>query len=92
HYYMGLYSYSYSASLTISTQMCKRIENVGQPAVEDWKKVLRAGSTKTSMELAKLGGIDIAGNEALLDTIEIIGGYIDEICRLTEKLEAAAAE
>ncbi|MCR5716887.1 MAG: oligoendopeptidase F, partial [Lachnospiraceae bacterium] len=30
HYYMGLYSYSYSASLTISTQMCKRIENVGQ--------------------------------------------------------------
>ena len=46
HYYMGLYSYSYSAGLTIATQMCKRIEREGAAAVEDWKRVLTAGSTK----------------------------------------------
>ena len=45
HYYMGLYSYTYSAGLTIATQVCKRIETEGQPAVDDWKKVLEAGST-----------------------------------------------
>ncbi len=86
HYYMGLYSYSYSAGLTIATQMAKRIEAEGAPAVEDWKKVLRAGSTLPPVELAKLGGIDITTDAALRDTIEIIGSYIDEICRLSEEI------
>lgn len=88
HYYMGLYSYSYSAGLTIATEMCKRIENEGEGAIEDWKNVLRAGSTLSPVELAALGGIDITTDAPLLDTIETIGAYIDEICKLTEELEA----
>lgn len=86
HYYMGLYSYTYSAGLTIATQMCKRIENEGQEAIEDWKKVLAAGSTLAPVELAALAGIDITTDAPLLDTIETIGGMIDEICELTEQL------
>ena len=86
HYYMGLYSYTYSAGLTVATQVCKRIENEGQGAVEDWKRVLAAGGTKTPLELAQMAGVDISTDAPLLDTIEIIGGYIDEICRLTEEL------
>lgn len=86
HYYMGLYSYTYSAGLTIATQVCKRIEKEGQPAVDDWKKVLAAGSTKTPVELAKMAGIDISTDAPLLDTIETIGAMIDEICQLTDEL------
>ena len=86
HYYNGLYSYSYSAGLTIATEMCKRIEKEGAPAVEDWKRVLTAGSTLAPMELAALGGVDISTDEALKDTIRIIGDYIDEICTLTEQI------
>ncbi len=86
HYYMGLYSYTYSAGLTVATQVCKRIEAEGQPAVEDWKKVLAAGSTKTPLELAKMAGVDISTDAPLLDTIETIGGMIEEICQLTEEL------
>ena len=88
HYYMGLYSYTYSAGLTIATQVCKRIEKGGQPAVDDWKKVLAAGSTKPPVELAAMAGIDISTDEPLLDTIETIGDMIDEICRLTDELNA----
>lgn len=87
HYYMGLYSYTYSAGLTVATQACKRIETEGEKAVEDWKKVLRAGSTLDPVGLAALAGIDITTDGPLLDTIETIGGYIDEICALTEELE-----
>lgn len=87
HYYMGLYSYTYSAGLTIATQMCARIEREGESAVGDWKKVLAAGSTKTPVELAAMAGIDITTDGPLLDTIETIGGMIDEICRLTEELQ-----
>lgn len=86
HYYMGLYSYTYSAGLTIGTQVCKRIENEGQSAVEDWKKVLAAGSTLDSVELAKMAGIDISTDAPLLDTISYIGEIIDEIERLTDEL------
>ena len=88
HYYMGLYSYTYSAGLTIATQVCRRIEKEGQPAVDDWKKVLAAGSTLDPEGLAKMAGVDISTDAALLDTIGYIGEIIDEICRLTEEIEA----
>ena len=87
HYYMGLYSYTYSAGLTVATQVCKRIEKEGQTAVDDWKKVLAAGSTLTPVELAALAKVDITTDAPLLDTIETIGSMIDEICRLTDELE-----
>ncbi len=87
HYYMGLYSYTYSAGLTVATQACKRIEREGQPAVDDWKRVLAAGGVKTPLELAQMAGVDISTDAPLLDTMETIGGYIDEICRLSEELD-----
>lgn len=83
HYYMGLYSYTYSAGLTVATQVCKRIETEGAAAVEDWKKVLAAGSTLDPVELAALAKIDITTDAPLLDTIDTIGGMIDEICKLS---------
>ncbi|MBE5901982.1 MAG: oligoendopeptidase F [Lachnospiraceae bacterium] len=86
HYYMGLYSYTYSAGLTVATQVARRIEKEGAPAVEDWKKVLDAGGTLTPVELAALAKVDITTDAPLLDTIAYIGGIIDEICDLTEKL------
>lgn len=86
HYYMGLYPYTYSAGLTVATQVSKRIESEGQPAVDDWKRVLAAGGTKTPLELAQMAGVDISTDAPLNDTIETIGGMIDEICRLTDEL------
>lgn len=86
HYYMGLYSYTYSAGLTVATQVCKRIEKEGQCAVDDWKKVLAAGSTLDPAGLARLAGIDITTDAPLLDTIAYIGEIIDEIERLTDSL------
>ena len=83
---MGLYSYTYSAGLTIATQVCKRIETEAQVAVKDWKNVLAAGSTLDPAGLARLAGIDITTDAPLLDTIAYIGEIIDEIEKLTEDL------
>ncbi len=87
HYYMGLYSYTYSAGLTVATQVAKRIDEEGMTAVEDWKKVLKAGSTGTPIELAKMAGVDITTDKPLLDTIAYLGEIIDEIIRLSDELE-----
>lgn len=86
HYYMGLYSYTYSAGLTVATQVCRRIEEEGQPAVDDWKRVLAAGSTKSPAELAKMAGVDITTSQPFIDTIDTIGAMIGEICQLTEEI------
>lgn len=86
HYYMGLYSYSYSASLTIATQVMKRIRKEGQPAVDDCKKTLAAGGTVAPVEFAKMAGVDVTSDAALLDTIDYIGGIIDEIEELNKEL------
>ena len=87
HYYMGLYSYTYSASLVVSTQAMLRIRKEGAPAVEDWKAFLAAGGTLDPAEHAALAGVDVTTDEALCATIDYIGSLIDEICRLTEELD-----
>lgn len=87
HYYMGLYPYTYSAGLTIATEVSKRILNEGQEALDDWKEVLKAGGTKTPVELAKMAGVDITTDEPLLNTIEHIGNMIDQIIQITDELE-----
>lgn len=87
HYYMGLYPYTYSAGLTISTQVSKRILNEGQPAVDEWLEVLKAGGTKSPVELAQMAGVDITTDQPLRDTIAYIGELIDELEKLTEEIE-----
>jgi oligoendopeptidase F len=87
HYYMGLYPYTYSAGLTVATEVSKRVLTEGQEALDDWKEVLKAGGTKTPVELAKMAGVDITTDEPLLNTIEYIGNIIDQIIELTEEIE-----
>ena len=86
HYYMGLYSYTYSAGLTIATAACDRIEREGSRVVEDWKRGLSMGGKLSPLEFAQNAGVDISTDAPLLRTIEIIGGYIDEIERLSEEI------
>ena len=87
HYYMGLYSYTYSAGLTVATQAMLRIREEGQKAVEDWKKFLAAGGSKAPVDMAKIAGFDISTDGPLNATIDYIGSLIDEICRLTEEID-----
>lgn len=88
HYYMGLYPYTYSAGLTISTEMAKRVFHEGKPAVDDWLHVLRAGGSKKPAELAKMAGIDITTDQPLRDTVAYIGKLIDQIEQLTAEIDA----
>ena len=87
HYYMGLYPYTYSAGLTIATQVYQRIQTEGSNAVEDWLKVLKAGGTKDPVELAKMAGVDITTEQPLKDTIAFIGSLIDQLEELTAEID-----
>lgn len=88
HYFMGLYPYTYSAGLTISTQVSKRVLEEGQPAVDEWLEVLKAGGTKSPAELSKMAGVDITTDKPLRDTIAYIGDLIEQLVVLTEEIES----
>lgn len=87
HYYMGLYPYTYSAGLTISTQVSQRILKEGDVAVQQWLQTLQAGGTKSSVELAQMAGVDITTDQPLQATIAFIGQMIDQIEELTAEIE-----
>ncbi|NBG88455.1 oligoendopeptidase F [Isachenkonia alkalipeptolytica] len=86
HYYDGLYSYTYSAGLTVATAVNQRILKEGESAVKDWLQVMKSGGTQDPVGLAKLTGVDITTEKPLKDTIAYIGSMIDEIERLTEEI------
>ena len=87
HYYMGLYSYTYSAGLTLATQAALNIAAEGESAVARWRAMLEAGSTRGPLGLAKIAGIDLSTPDALEHTIAYISGIIDEIAVLTEEID-----
>lgn len=92
HYYMGLYSYTYSAGLTVATQAMLRIKNEGAPAVDDWKRFLAAGGTEDPVGMARIAGFDITADGPLNATIDYIGSLIDEICRLSEEIDGISPD
>ncbi|MGV2939364.1 oligoendopeptidase F [Mesobacillus sp. LC4] len=79
HYYMGLYPYTYSAGLTASTAVSQLIKEEGQPAVDRWLEVLRAGGTMKPLELLKHAGLDMSTPEPVRKAVAYVGSLIDEL-------------
>lgn len=79
HYYMGLYPYTYSAGLTASTAMALSIQEEGQPAVDRWLDVLKAGGTKKPLELLRSAGIDMSKPDPIRKAVSYVGSLVDEL-------------
>ncbi|WHX41032.1 oligoendopeptidase F [Mesobacillus sp. AQ2] len=79
HYYMGLYPYTYSAGLTISTLVSRQILEEGKPAVEKWLEVLKAGGTMKPLDLIKKAGVDMSRPEPIHEAVEYVGKLITEL-------------
>lgn len=79
HYYSGLYSYTYSAGLTIGTEVSKMIIDKVDGVAKSWVDVLKSGSTLDSIELAKKVGVDITTDKPLLNTIKYIESLVNSI-------------
>lgn len=79
HYYMGLYSYTYSAGLTIATEVSRQIREQGEPAVQNWLKALKAGASVEPAGFAALAGVDVTTAQPLRRTIDAIGRLVDQL-------------
>ena len=85
HYYMGLYSYTYSAGLVISTAGYLHLKN-DENGARDWLELLKSGGSKTPLESATIIGADISTDKPLRDTIQFLSDTVDQIIAYSEEL------
>ena len=86
HYYSGLYSYTYSAGLSIATNVSRKILEGDKEAVKDWLVALRQGGLYNPIDWAKLSGVDITTTASLKNTIAYISSIVDKIEELSKNL------
>ncbi|MCZ8513235.1 oligoendopeptidase F [Paenibacillus filicis] len=79
HYYMGLYPYTYAAGLTASTAVAQRMKEEGQPVIDRWLDVLKAGGTLRPLDLLKLAGVDMSEARPIRSAVAYVGTLIDEL-------------
>jgi oligoendopeptidase F len=79
HYYMGLYPYTYSAGMVVSTQVSKNIREQGEPAVKAWIDTLKLGGSRSPVELARAAGVDLLSEAPLHTMVQVIGELVDLI-------------
>jgi oligoendopeptidase F len=79
HYYMGLYPYTYSVGLVASTAMSHQVQTEGEPAVQRWLDVLKAGGTLRPVELMQAAGIDLRTPGPIHAAVAYVGTLIDEL-------------
>lgn len=86
HYYMGLYSYTYSAGLTIATQAFLNIRpGEDKQAVDNWINFLKLGRINP-VDAAKVAGVDITTAQPLENTIDFLNETVDAIIDYSAKL------
>lgn len=79
HYYMGLYPYTYAVGLTAATALALRVQNEGAGVLQGWLEVLKAGGTRTPLELMQQAGIDLSSPQPIRDAVAYVGRLIDEL-------------
>ncbi|MDO5714126.1 MAG: oligoendopeptidase F [Tissierellia bacterium] len=80
HYYTGLYSYTYSAGLTLGTILSQRLPKEPNLA-NTWLEVLKLGGSKSPKELAQFIDVDITNTKSLSKAISHIGYMVDELIK-----------
>ncbi|WP_282709289.1 oligoendopeptidase F [Ligilactobacillus sp. Marseille-Q7487] len=88
HYYMGLYSYTYSAGLTIATQAFLSYQANGSKQIARWLDFLKLGDQQPPLQAALVAGVDISTSEPLANTIAFLDQTVDKIIDLTAQIDA----
>lgn len=84
HFYYNYYVYQYATGYAAAIALSQRILKEGKPAVEDYLKFLRGGSSLPPIELLKLAGVDMSTAEPIHQALARFDGLIGELETLME--------
>ncbi|MDO5716520.1 MAG: oligoendopeptidase F [Tissierellia bacterium] len=79
HYFVGLYSYTYQAGLSIGTEIFRRIQKGDKDIINTYKEVLSSGGLYEPEKWAVALGVQIDKGQALKNTIDFIGKIVASI-------------
>lgn len=83
HFYNPFYVYQYATGLSAAIALSKRIIEEGKPAVEDYMKFLKGGSSQDPIELLKIAGVDMTSAKPIETALELFGNLLDELQKIT---------
>lgn len=69
HFYRCYYVYQYSTGLSAAVAISRRIRELGQEAVADYRRFLASGSSAHPIDLLRIAGVDMATPQPILDTV-----------------------
>ena len=84
HFYYNFYVYQYATGFSAAVALAHRILKEGAPAVEDYKKFLSGGCSKSPIELLKIAGVDMTTPAPVNAGLEMFGRLIDEMEELVK--------
>ena len=79
HFYYNYYVYQYATSLIYATALSEKIIKDGQPAVDNYFKLLKGGDSKFPIELINEAGIDPLSAEPFKITMNKMNRIMDQI-------------
>ena len=79
------YVYQYSTSLIYATAFAEKIVKDGQPAIDNFYKILKGGSSEYPIDLIKKAGIDPLSSEAFDLTMAKMNKVMDQMEEILNK-------
>ena len=55
------------------------IKEEGQPAVDRWLELLKAGGTLKPLDLIKIAGVDMSKPDSIKKAVDYVGSLVDEL-------------
>jgi len=79
HFYYGFYVYQYATGISAATALAHSILTEGEPAIARYLDFLRGGSSKTSIDLLRGAGVDMATPQPVHQALDVFDGVLAEM-------------
>jgi oligoendopeptidase F len=83
HLYIDYYSFQYAIGISAANAIAKRIHSGTPNAAQDHINFLRAGSSKSPMDVFKAAGVDMTSTQPIEDAFAVLEEYVDRLGTLT---------
>lgn len=79
HFYGSYYVYQYATCYAAALAISKRITDGDSPALDDYMRFLKTGSSMYPIEVLKIAGVDMSQPEPIKDAIDIFAELVDQL-------------
>lgn len=79
HFYRAFYVYVYATGFCAAIALSQRILTEGEPAVQDYRRFLSAGSSVPPLEALKMAGVDMTSPEPVRNALKVFQETIDQL-------------